>query len=417
MGAAGLTCSTCEMGARGGTGIEIDVTHVPQRETGMTPYEIMLSESQERMLLVVENGREDEVERVFEKWDLDAVRIGHVTDDGLLRVQGSRRRSWPRSPTARWPTRRPLYDRPTSRPAYLADVQRLDVGGARRRPGGRRRLARAARLADDRQQALGLPRSTTTWCAPTRIVLAGLGRRRGARQGHRDARWRCRSTATGATASSIRARGASSRWPRLRATWPVPGATPIGATNCLNFGNPERPEIMWQFVEAVEGIAEACRALDTPITGGNVSLYNETDGTAIYPTPVIGVVGLIEDASRRAGARRSARPATTIVLLGDGQRRPRRQRVPARSLHGLVQGAPPALDLDPETRAASAAAAAAAAGLICSAHDCSDGGLAVALAECCFGTGGLGAEVDVPAETGGLLSRRCARCSASPPRG
>jgi phosphoribosylformylglycinamidine synthase len=181
------------------------------------------------------------------------------------------------------------------------------------------------------------------------------------------------------------------------------GATPIGATNCLNFGNPERPEIMWQFVEAVEGIADACRALDVPITGGNVSLYNETDGTAIYPTPTIGVVGVIDDASRVLG-RTFREAGHEIVLLGEGRGELGGSEY-LKVLHGLVQGQPPAIDLARERALIALLGTAATAGLICSAHDCADGGLAVTLAECAFDTGGIGADVDVPAETGGPLKR------------
>ena len=292
MGAAGLTCSTCEMGSRGGAGVEIDVAHVPQRETGMTPYEIMLSESQERMLLVVKKGREAEVERIFEKWDLHAVahRRGHrrrpAAREGSR--QGRRRDSEPRARR-----RSAVYDRPMPRAATTST--RRAAARSRRRSRRRRatsktrcwRLLASPTIASKRwvyRQYDHMVR-TNTIVARRAAAPASSGSRAPT------ARWRCRSTATAATATSIRAAARCSRSPRRRATSPAPAAVPIGATNCLNFGNPERPEIMWQLVEAVEGIAEACRALDMPITGGNVSLYNETDGRAIYPTPVIGVVG------------------------------------------------------------------------------------------------------------------------------
>jgi phosphoribosylformylglycinamidine synthase len=173
------------------------------------------------------------------------------------------------------------------------------------------------------------------------------------------------------------------------------GAVPIGATNCLNFGSPERPEIMWQFVESVEGMAEACRALDMPITGGNVSLYNETDGRAIHPTPVVGVVGLIENAARTV-ARAFRRAGDDVVLLGEGFGELGGSEY-LKVVHGLIRGEPPALHLDRERSLIALLARAAAAGLIQSAHDCSDGGIAVTLAECAFDTGGVGLEVDVPA--------------------
>jgi phosphoribosylformylglycinamidine (FGAM) synthase-like enzyme len=180
------------------------------------------------------------------------------------------------------------------------------------------------------------------------------------------------------------------------------GAIPIGATNCLNFGNPERPEIMWQFVEAVEGLAEACRALEIPITGGNVSLYNETDGRAIYPTPIIGVVGLIEDASRVI-ARTFREHGSDIVLLGEGSAELGGSEY-LRTLHGLVAGEPPQLDVRRERALIALLADAAARGLLLSAHDCSDGGIAVTLAECAFDTGGIGLDVDLPSVESPLMT-------------
>ena len=178
------------------------------------------------------------------------------------------------------------------------------------------------------------------------------------------------------------------------------GGVPLGGTNCLNFGNPERPEIMWQFVEAVEGLAEACRALDIPITGGNVSLYNETDGRAIYPTPIIGVVGLIDDANR-ALARTFRQAGDEIVLFGEGFGELGGSEY-LKAIHGLVRGTPPALDLDRERALISLLTKAASAGLLQSAHDCSDGGIAITLAESAFDSGGVGLEVDVPAAASGV---------------
>jgi phosphoribosylformylglycinamidine (FGAM) synthase-like enzyme len=192
------------------------------------------------------------------------------------------------------------------------------------------------------------------------------------------------------------------------------GATPIGATNCLNFGNPERPEIMWQFVEAVEGMADACRALDIPITGGNVSLYNETDGTAIYPTPTIGVVGVLDDASRVL-ARAFRQVDNDIVLLGEGCGELGGSEY-LKVLHGMVKGHPPALDLDRERALLALLGRLAAAGLACSAHDCSDGGIAVTLAECTFDSGGTGCDVDLPAESQGDLRIPATLFGESPSR-
>ena len=293
MGAAGLTCSTCEMGSRGGTGIEIELDRVPQRETGMTPYEIMLSESQERMLLVAAKGREDEVFRVFRKWGLDAVAIGTVTGDGLLRVKAAWAHRSPRFPIANWRMR------PRSTIGRTARQSRLSGRGGEG-ASGRGSIA---------QEALITLLASPDICSKRYIweqydymvrtnTIAGPG--------------------ADAAVVRIKENGVSvamsldgnSRYcylsPREGAMLAVAeccrnlatvGAQPVAATNCLNFGNPERPEIMGQLVEAIEGMSEACRFFDTPITGGNVSLYNETLGEGIWPTPVIGIVGLMQTAA------------------------------------------------------------------------------------------------------------------------
>jgi phosphoribosylformylglycinamidine synthase subunit PurL len=397
MGAAGLTCSTSEMGARGGVGIEIDVALVPQRETGMTPYEIMLSESQERMLLVVKRGREADVERIFEKWDLHAVRIGHVTSDGLLRVR-ERGAIVAEIPNRALVDDAPTYVRPTTRPPYLDDAQRIDLG--------------ALTLAEPRTALLALLGSPTI--ASKRWVYRQydhmIGTSSIVRDGFGAGVLRVKGTSR-ALAVSVDGngrycyldprRGAALAVAEAARNVACAGATPIGATNCLNFGNPERPEIMWQFAEAVEGIREACEALEIPITGGNVSLYNETDGQAIYPTPVIGVVGLIDRADRALG--RAFRGAgADIVLLGDNFGELAASEY-LKTLHGLAQGAPPALDLGRERALQRVLVQAADQGLLQSAQDCSDGGFAVALAESAFDTGGIGAEVDLP-DAGGAIA-------------
>jgi phosphoribosylformylglycinamidine synthase II len=393
MGAAGLTCATSEMGARSGSGIEIDVMHVPQRETGMTPYEIMLSESQERMLLVVKKGREQEVEAIFEKWDLHAAHVGYVTDDSMLRVkhQGT---VVAEIPNLALVDEAPVYNRPTSRPAYLDDLQTFDASSLPAVPAEDAffRILSSPTVASKRwvyRQYDHMVRTNT-------IVLAGMGA------------GVVRVKGTGrALAMSVDGNGRYCYLdPRKGAMLAVAeaarnvacaGAEPIGATNCLNFGNPERPEIMWQFAEAVAGIGEACRALDVPITGGNVSLYNETDGKAIYPTPIIGVVGVIEDAGRTL-TRRFAQPGDAIVLLGDTLDELGGSEY-LRTVHGQVKGQPPALDLSKERALIALLVRTASSGLICSAHDCSDGGLAVTVAECAF-DGEVGAEIDVPPVSG-----------------
>jgi phosphoribosylformylglycinamidine synthase len=402
MGAAGLTCSTAEMGARGGSGIEIDVAHVPQRETGMTPYEIMLSESQERMLLVVKKGREAEVERIFEKWDLHAAHIGHVTGDGLLRVM-DRGQVVAEIPTRALVDDAPVYDRPTARPAYVDEVRKLNLStiAARAPQESLMRLLGSPSIASKRwvyRQYDHMVRTNT-------LVLAGMGP--GVVRVKGTSRALAISTdGNGRYCYLDPRRGAMLALAEAARNVACAGAVPIGGTNCLNFGNPERPEIMWQFAEAVDGLAEACRGLDIPITGGNVSLYNETDGKAIYPTPIIGVVGLIEDASAVIG-RPFLEPDADVVLLGEGAPELGGSEY-LRTLHGIVAGEPPRLDLARERALLGLLARAAAGGLLRSAHDCSDGGIGVTLAECCFDTGGLGCEVDLPALSARDFSPACA---------
>jgi phosphoribosylformylglycinamidine synthase len=395
MGAAGLTCSTCEMGARGGSGIEIDVKDVPQRETGMTPYEIMLSESQERMLLVVKKGRERDVEAIFEKWDLHASHIGEVTADGLLRVK-DHGRVVAEIPNTALVDEAPVYDRPTARPAYLDEVTKFDVRSLPPGPSpvdGLKILLASPTVASKRW----VYRQYDHMVRTNSIVLAGMGA--GVVRIKGTSRALALSTdGNGRYCYLDPRRGAMLALAEAARNVACAGAVPLGATNCLNFGNPERPEIMWQFVEAVEGLAEACAALDIPITGGNVSLYNETDGRAIYPTPVIGVVGVIEDASR-ALARSFRRAHDEIVLLGEGFDELGGSEY-LKTVHGVVKGTPPELNLNRERALISLLTKAAASGLLQSAHDCSDGGIAVTLAESAFDSVGIGLEVDLPAAAG-----------------
>jgi phosphoribosylformylglycinamidine synthase len=389
MGAAGLTCSTCEMGARGGAGVEIDVALVPQRETGMTPYEIMLSESQERMLLVVKQGREAEVERIFDKWDLHAVRIGEVTTDNRMRVKDHG------AVVADIPNRAltdeaPLYRRPTAEPAYLADARELNLS-ALGSPGAPRdlfaRLLASPTIASKRwvyRQYDHMVRTNT-------LVLPGMGagvvRVKGS---------------TRALALSVDCNGRFVYLdPYLGAQLAVAeasrnvacaGGEPIGATNCLNFANPQRPDIMWQFARAVQGMGDACRTLGIPITGGNVSLYNETDGKGVLPTPVLGVVGLVENAERVV--RRAFRASGDLVFLLGESRDELGGSEYLKTVHGLIRGVPPALDLAREAALQRVLVEGAATGIIRSAHDCAEGGLAITLAECCFDSS-YGVEADL----------------------
>jgi phosphoribosylformylglycinamidine synthase len=392
MGAAGLTCSTCEMGARGGAGVEIDVSFVPQRETGMTPYEIMLSESQERMLLVVKRGREAEVERIFDKWDLHAVRIGEVTTDNRMRVKDHG------TVVADIPNRAltdeaPLYRRPTAEPTYLAEARELNLS-VLGNPGLPRdlfaRLLASPTIASKRwvyRQYDHMVRTNT-------LVLPGMGagvvRVKGTNR---------------ALALSVDCNGrfvyldpyvgAQLAVAEASRNVACAGGLPIGATNCLNFANPQRPEIMWQFARAVAGMGDACRALGIPITGGNVSLYNETEGKGVLPTPVLGVVGLIEDAD--TVVRRAFRASGDVVILLGESRDELGGSEYLKAVHGLIRGVPPALDLAREAALQDVLVQGAATGIIRSAHDCAEGGLAVTLAECCFDS--LGADLSAVARS------------------
>jgi phosphoribosylformylglycinamidine synthase subunit PurL len=390
MGAAGLTCSTTEMGSRGGAGVEIDVALVPQRETGMTPYEIMLSESQERMLLVVKRGREGEVERIFDKWDLHAVHIGEVTADGQLRVK-NRGQAVAEIPNRALTDEAPVYRRPMETPSYLLEAQRLDV----------EQLSQGMSANDALCAIAASPTVASKRWVYTQydhmvqintINLPGLGagvvRIKGT-----DRALAMSVDGNGRYCYLDPRRGAMLAVAEAARNVSCAGARPLGATNCLNFGNPERPAIMWQFAQAVEGIGEACRALAIPITGGNVSLYNETDGKAVYPTPVIGVVGLLEHADRVLG-RRFAVAGDAIILLGHGHGELGASEY-LKVVHDRVNGLPPQLDLLAERALQDLVAALATERLLRSAHDCSDGGLAMSLAECCFGASGIGAEAAI----------------------
>jgi phosphoribosylformylglycinamidine synthase len=405
MGAAGLTCSTTEMGSRGGAGVEIDIALVPQRESGMTPYEIMLSESQERMLLVVKRGREADVERIFEKWDLHASRIGEVTSDGLLRVK-DRGAIVAEIPNRALTDEAPVYHRPMAEPEYLAAVQRLDLDALPVRPSSGASIAPSSGASigarDNALLALlGSPTiASKRWIyrqydhmvRTNTLTLPGFGagvvRIKGT-----DRALAMSVDGNGRYCYLDPYRGAILAVAEAARNVACAGARPLGATNCLNFGNPERPAMMWQFAKAVEGVGAACRALDVPITGGNVSLYNETDGRSIDPTPVIGVVGLLEHADRVV-TRRFQEAGDAVILLGDGRGELGGSEF-IKVVYDLVRGVPPAIDLTAERALQRLLVSLADARLIRSAHDCSDGGLAVTIAECCFDTGGMGAEVAI----------------------
>jgi phosphoribosylformylglycinamidine synthase II len=401
MGAAGLTCSTCEMGARGGTGVEIELDRVPQRETGMTPYEIMLSESQERMLLVAQKGREEEVFRIFQKWGLDAVEIGRVTSDAKMRVL-EHGEVVAEIPNAALTDDAPVYKRPLTRwepPVDREMPEFVKLGASGDLSSQLKRLLANPNICSKRWvwQQYDHMVQTNTVDAPG-AGDAGVIRIKGSNRG------------------LAMALDGNSRWcyldPRLGAMHAVAeaarkvacaGATPIGATNCLNFGNPEKPHIMWQFSQTIDGITKACEELDTPITGGNVSFYNETLGEGIYPTPVIGVVGLLEDVHKTVKMH-FAHAGKKIVLLraneaGDAVDAELEfgSSEYAKAILGALWGYPPELDIEKEATLQRALVAIIRAGLVESAHDCSDGGLAVALVESAL-PGGVGLSVRLPGQ-------------------
>jgi phosphoribosylformylglycinamidine synthase subunit PurL len=416
MGAAGLTSSSSEMASRGGLGIEIDLARVPQRETGMTPYEIMLSESQERMLLVAERGREREVFDVFHKWGLDAVEIGRVTEDGILRVlnHGEVAAAIPAHAIAE---EGPKYERPIAAPVAKAVESGLAAGASAFVP----LAAAGADLSENFRRLLGSPTiASKHWITEQYDSMVQTNTTFGPGAG--DAAVLRLKESKRALALATDGNG---RWgflaPRLGAMHAVAeaarnvacsGARPIAATNCLNFGNPEKPEVMWQFSEAIDGISEACRVLETPITGGNVSFYNETLGKAIYPTPVLGVLGLIEDAECALGSGFASEGDLILVLDGmsDGGAKdggPASGTAAAKTeftsseyaktIHGIVAGEPPAIELAAEKRLIDCLVTLAAERVVRSAHDVSDGGLAVSVAEACFGRDGLSAELSIDA--------------------
>ncbi len=395
MGAAGLTSSSAEMAGRGGLGVEIDVDRVPRREAGMTPYEIMLSESQERMLLVAKAGREAEVSAVFAKWDLEAAVVGRVTDDGRLRVRAGGA-VVADVPVAALTDEAPVYRRSAQEPA-----------------------GRSARLSLDLDACP--PPAPAAWAEVLERLLTspGLCSREWVYRQYDSVILTNTVTGPGSDAAVVRLKGTdrmlamavdgNGRYggldPRAGGALAVAeatrnvacsGARPLALTDCLNFGSPERPETMWQFQEAIAGMSDAARALGTPVVSGNVSFYNETDGVGIDPTPVVAAVGVIEGGRLPVpqGFRRAGDAVVLFGATGDDLGGSEYLKV----VHGVVAGRPPALDLAAEAALQRLLVAAAAEGLLASAHDCAEGGLLVALAEATFGTRGAphaGAAVDL----------------------
>ncbi len=381
MGAAGLTCSTCEMSAKGSVGMDVNVRAVPQREAGMTPYEIMLSESQERMLAVIAKGHEDEVAAVFHKWGLNAVVIGTVTDTGrvVLKDNGVVVADLPaKSLTDDCPT----YSLAASEPAYIQEVQSADLSHLPEPDDYNAVLLKllaspsiaSKRWVYDQYDSMVQTQTTVLPGAADAAVLRlrDSGGKGLALTTDCNPRYCYLDPYLGAQiAVAEAARNLS-----------CVGATPLAVTDCLNFASPEKPEGFWQFKQAVAGLADACEAFGTPVISGNVSFYNETPEQAIYPTPTVGMVGLLPDASKRV-TMGFKNEGDVIYLIGGGT--PTLGGSEYLSVvHGLEVGTPPALDIEAEKKLQAFLRGAIDQGLLQSAHDISDGGLAVCLAECCI---------------------------------
>jgi phosphoribosylformylglycinamidine synthase len=392
MGAAGLTSSSFEMASRGGSGFLMDLDRVPQREEGMTPYELMLSESQERMLIVAKKGREDEVREIFEKWDLDVSVIGEVTGDGVGRVRW-RGKTVAEIPIAALTDKAPVYDRPAERPEGQDALQRLDPAGL---PAPSDlgetwvRLMCGPELADKkwvfRQYDHMIRTNTLILPGSDAAVLRVKGTRKGlALSVDCNSRYCYLDPFVGGMIAVCEgARNVA-----------CSGAEPIGLSDCLNFGNPEKPEVMWQFRSAIEGMAKACEALGVPVVSGNVSFYNETMGKGIHPTPAVAMVGLLEEASKRRVQWFSTDGDLILLAGADRLGVHLGGSLYLKEIHGKVAGIPPPVDLAHEKRLQEFLREAASVDLIASAHDLAEGGFACALAESCISGPGsaMGARV------------------------
>ena len=387
MGAAGLTCATCEMSAKGEVGMDVDVRKVPQREAGMTPYEIMLSESQERMLAVIESGHEDAVAAVFHKWGLNAVVIGYVTDTGrvVLKDEGVVVADVPARSLA---DDCPTYTLAASEPAYIQKVQSADLSALPEPEDYGAVLLKllaspsiaSKRWVYDQYDSMVQTQTTVLPGAADAAVLRlrDSGGKGLALTADCNPRYCYLDPYEGARlAVAEAARNLS-----------CVGATPLAVTDCLNFASPEKPEGFWQFQRAVAGLADACEAFGTPVISGNVSFYNETPEGAIHPTPTVGMVGLLPDADKRV-TQGFQNEGDYIYLLGGGTPTLGGSEYLA-LIHGQEVGKPPTLDIEAEKNLQAFLREAISQGLLQSAHDVSDGGLAVCLAECCI-VSGLGA--------------------------
>ncbi len=405
MGAAGLTCSTCETASRGGTGVEIDLAKVPKRETGMTPYETLLSESQERMLIIAHKGKEDVVRRIFEKWDVPCAEIGRVTDDGMMRVldNGATAAEIPAKPLA---DEAPLYSREakklTAEDAENAEedlLKRFAAPSANSAVDSLRRLLRDPSIAS----------KNWVYRQYDHMVRTGTVVRPGSDAAVFHVRAANKFLAATTDCNSLYCRldpreGGRIAVAEAARNLACSGAVPLAVTDNLNFGNPYKPENFWQLREAVEGLAEACRAFGTPVIGGNVSLYNESPAGVVDPTPTVAMVGLIEREEWITTQYFKA-AGDVVILLGDfGDELGASHFL--KVIQGRKIGLPPRLDFERELALHNVLRELIRAGLVRSAHDCSEGGLAVALAEACFNPAGrLGAAIDLGAADASRLDQ------------
>ena len=407
MGAAGLTCSTCETASRGGTGVEIDLAKVPKRETGMTPYEILLSESQERMLIIAHRGKEDVVRRIFEKWDVPCAEIGRVTDDGMMRIlnNGSTAAEIPAKPLA---DEAPLY----SREARKATADYADFSDEELRQ--ETSVSSAISVVESLRFLLRDPSiASKNWVYRQydHMVRTGTVVRPGSDAAVFHLRAANKFLAATTDCNSLYCRldpreGGRIAVAEAARNLACSGAVPLAVTDNLNFGNPYKPENFWQLREAVEGLAEACRAFATPVIGGNVSLYNESPAGVVDPTPTVAMVGLIEREEWITTQFFKA-VGDVVILLGDFGDVGAGDADPGSSLgathylkviHGRKTGRPPRLNFERELAVQNTLRELIRAGHVRSAHDCSEGGLAVTLAEACFNpAGSLGAKIDLSA--------------------
>jgi len=393
MGAAGITCSCSEMSAKGESGIKIDLDKVPLREDSMNAYEIMLSESQERMLVVIEQGFDKELNAIFEKWELDCTRVGEVTDTGMLEVyhRGNKVAEIP-SEELVLGGGAPQYDMPVREPAYFSEINNFTIDAIQEEEDYNKTLLTLLSTPNITSKQFVFRQYDSTVRSNTVQGPGGAA-----------AVIRLKGTQKGLAMST----DCNGRYvylnPRMGGQIAVvesarnvvcSGGEPLAITNCLNFGNPQDPEIYWQFKEAVTGIGEACRALNTPVTGGNVSFYNETGGTAVYPTPVIGMVGLLENINQSTTIEFKGAGDFIVTLgalngcLGGSEY--------LRTIHGKIQGPIPHLNLELEMGIQELCLEAIKKGIIKSAHDLSDGGLAVNISESIVHSKqGLGARLDV----------------------